>query len=91
MDNDKDDRILVEEVLDRFAFHRYVNGLNIHVALAAICDEAEDIVEPMIARATTVGHILGVYVGDEFIYQAAMYLVGLHDDLVCGISLGIHA
>jgi hypothetical protein len=57
MDNNEDARLLVEEVLDRFAFHRYVNGLNIHAALAAIPDEAGDIVEPVIARATIVGHI----------------------------------
>jgi hypothetical protein len=85
-----DARLLVENGLDRFAFHRYVNGLNIHAALAVVRDEAGDIVEPMIARATTVGHIPRVNVGDEFIYQAEMYLVGFHDDLICGISLGIH-
>jgi uncharacterized protein (DUF2164 family) len=55
--DDEDARLLVEKILDRFAFHRYVNGLNIHAALAAVRDEARDIVEPMIARATTVGHI----------------------------------
>jgi hypothetical protein len=57
MDNNDDARLLVEEVLDRFAFHRYVNGLNIHAALAAVRDEAGDIVEPVIAQAATVGHI----------------------------------
>jgi hypothetical protein len=57
MDNDKDAELFVEEVLHRFAFHRYVNGPNIHAALAAVCNEAEDIVEPMITRTTTVGYI----------------------------------
>jgi hypothetical protein len=90
MDNDEDVRLLVEEVFDQFDFHRYVNGFNIHAALAAIRDKAEDIVELTIARATIVEHIIGVNVGNEFIYRAEMYLVGLHDDLICGISLDIH-
>jgi hypothetical protein len=34
--------------------------------------------------------ISGVHVGDEFIYQAEMYLVDLYDDLVHRISLGIY-
>jgi hypothetical protein len=64
MDNNDDARLLVEEVLDRFAFHRYVNGLNIHAALATV--------------------------RDEVICQTWMYLVDIHNDLVRGISLGIH-
>jgi hypothetical protein len=34
-------------------------------------------------------HIPGVNVGDEFMYRAEMYLVGLHDDLIYWISLGM--
>jgi hypothetical protein len=58
MDNDEDVRLLVEEVFDQFDFHRYVNGFNIHAALAAIRDKAKDIVELTIARATIVEHII---------------------------------
>jgi hypothetical protein len=49
MVNDEDARLLIEEVLDRFAFHSYVNGLKIHAILAAIKDGAKDIVEEMIS------------------------------------------
>jgi hypothetical protein len=47
-----------------------VNGLNIHAVLAAVRDKVGDIVEYMIARATTIGHITRVNVSDEFIYRS---------------------
>jgi hypothetical protein len=46
-------------------------------------------VEPMITRTTTVGYIQWVNVGVAFIYRTNMYLVGLHVDLINGISLRI--
>jgi hypothetical protein len=58
MDNDKDAELFVEEVLHRFAFHRYVNGPSIHAALDAVRNEAGDIVELMIAGVAIVGQNL---------------------------------
>jgi hypothetical protein len=43
-------------------FSVYVSGLEIGVTLTAVRDEVENIVEPMITRAVTVGHIPGVRV-----------------------------
>lgn len=90
MDNDAEARMGVEEALLRFAFHRHVSRLNIGAALAAVHAEMGLDAEMMIARSSPVGHIPGVHIGDEFIYRAEMHLVGLHDDLVRGISLGMH-
>jgi hypothetical protein len=76
-------------VLARFAYYRYVEGRNDLAALNAVREyDEDDLVEPMIARSITVGNISGVEVMDVFIYRAELYLIGLHDDLVRGISLG---
>lgn len=87
MDNNDADRLIVEHVLIRFAFHRYVNGLDPIGAFNAVRGELGHLVEQMIARASIVGPIPGVYIGDEFFTRAEMHLIGLHDDLVRGISL----
>jgi precorrin-2 methylase len=70
----QDVELFVEEVLHRSQ----------HSCSSAVRDEAEDI-----ARAATVGHSIGVNIGDAFIYQTKMYLVGFHVDLNHEISLGI--
>lgn len=80
----------VDHILLHFSFHRYVTGLDIDAALAAVREQMGDIVELLRARAARVGHVAGIHVGYEFNYRAEIFLVGLHDGLVRGISLGRH-
>ncbi|KAK1364878.1 hypothetical protein POM88_040439 [Heracleum sosnowskyi] len=81
----------VEHDLLHCGFHRCMNGLNPTSTLKVVRKEIGDIVEPLTARSETVGHILGVNIGDEFCYRAETFLVGLHDYLMRGKSLDINA
>ncbi|GAU15438.1 hypothetical protein TSUD_44750 [Trifolium subterraneum] len=67
---------------------KHVEGRGVFSALSVVRnDDENDVVEPMIARSIMVGDESGVEEGGMFIYRAGLYLVGLHDDLVRGISL----
>ncbi|WJX67114.1 [histone H3]-lysine(4) N-trimethyltransferase [Trifolium repens] len=79
---------VVQHVLDCYSYYRYVIGLGDYAALAAVRNELGHFTEPMIARSRTPGPIPGVHVGDQFSYRSQIFLVGMHDNLVRGISLG---
>ncbi|KAL1809151.1 hypothetical protein ACET3Z_026141 [Daucus carota] len=90
MEEDDDDRQMVTHVLDSFAFHRFVEGFSPIASYNAVRAEIGQIVEPMMARAWTLGEIPGVEIGDEFVYREQIRLVGLHRDLIRGISTTLH-
>jgi hypothetical protein len=78
MDNDENARLLVEEVLDRFVFHRYVNGLNIQASL-----ELMFMMRLGILWSCLSCNILEINVDDEFIYAcSAVAIYHLHNTFV---------
>jgi hypothetical protein len=79
---------LVQHVLVRFGFHHDVMGLHVNASVDAVRNELGVIADLMMARSVMPGIILGTHIGNAFRYRAELYLIGLHDHLIRGISLG---
>ncbi|PNX66571.1 histone-lysine N-methyltransferase H3 lysine-9 specific SUVH6-like protein [Trifolium pratense] len=83
------DRLLVLGVLNLYDFFRFAVNFTYAEAYGAVLATIPEIVVPMMARSVNVGHTPGVLEGDAFLYRCQMVLVGLHQDWIRGISLGM--
>ncbi|KAK1364766.1 hypothetical protein POM88_040327 [Heracleum sosnowskyi] len=95
MENNNDgdaNRQMVIHVLETFVFHRHVEGLSPMTAYNAVPRDEKigPNVETMISRARTLGHVPGVHIGDDFFYRQEIRLVGLHRDMIRGISTTLY-
>ncbi|CAJ2635169.1 unnamed protein product [Trifolium pratense] len=83
------DRLLVLGVLNLYDFFRFAVNFTYVEAYGVVLATIPEIVVPMMARSVNVGHTPGVLEGDAFLYRCQMVLVGLHQDWIRGISLGM--
>lgn len=89
MDNnnhDDDDRNAVTRVLDSVVFYRYIANMQPMTAYNVVRAVLPDMTGLMLGKVRTLGQIPGVEIGDDFVYRQEMRLVGLHRDMIRGIS-----